>query len=41
MTYLLDENGKIETIFGSSEGIDKGRSKQHAGKIGSQWDSKL
>jgi len=33
ITYLIDEDGKIEAIFGGSEGLDKVRSKQHAEQI--------
>ncbi|MGY5857994.1 MAG: peroxiredoxin [Candidatus Thorarchaeota archaeon] len=41
MTYLIDEDGKIEAIFGGSEGVDKVRSKQHAEQITNYWGLKL
>ena len=41
MTFLIDEDGKIEAIFGGSEGIDKVRSKQHAEQITNYWGLKL
>ena len=41
ITYLIDEDGKIEAIFGGSEGMDKVRSKKHAEQITSFWNLKL
>jgi peroxiredoxin Q/BCP len=41
ITYLIDEEGKIEAIFGGSEGVDKVRSKKHADQISSFWKLKL
>ena len=41
MTFLIDEDGKIEAIFGGSEGVDKVRSKQHAEQIAKYWGLKL
>ena len=41
ITYLIDEDGKIEAIFGGSEGLDKVRSKQHAEQITNFWELKL
>ena len=41
ITYLIDEDGKIEAIFGGSEGSDKVRSSQHAAQITNYWGLKL
>lgn len=41
ITYLIDEDGKIQAIFGGSEGIDKVRSKKHAEQIVDFWSLKL
>ncbi|MBY8997738.1 MAG: peroxiredoxin [Candidatus Thorarchaeota archaeon] len=41
ITYLIDEDGKIEAIFGGSEGMDKVRYKQHADQIANFWKLKL
>ena len=41
MTFLIDEDSKIEVIFGGSEGIDKVRSKEHAFQITDYWGLKL
>ena len=41
ITYLINEEGIIETIFGGSEGIDKVRSSKHAEQIASFWGLKL
>ncbi len=41
ITYLIDEDGKIEAIFGGSEGLDKVRSKQHAEQIVNFWGLNL
>ncbi len=37
VTYLIDETGKIEAIFGGSEGLDKVRSSEHADQILGHW----
>lgn len=37
ITYLIDENGKIEGIFGGKEGIDKVRTTEHADQIIDFW----
>ena len=41
ISYLIDEEGKIETIFGGSEGMDKVRSKEHAEQLAGFWGLKL
>jgi len=41
ITFLIDEEGKIEGIFGGSEGMDKVRSSQHAEQIVNFWGLKL
>jgi hypothetical protein len=41
ITYLIDEESKIEAIFGGSEGMDKVRSKEHASQIAGFWGLKL
>jgi peroxiredoxin Q/BCP len=41
ITYLIDEEGKIEGIFGGQEGIDKVKSSKHAEQIASFWGLKL
>ncbi|MFX1263155.1 MAG: peroxiredoxin [Promethearchaeota archaeon] len=41
ITYLIDEEGKIEAIFGGSEGQDKVRSSEHASQIVDHWGLKL
>ena len=41
ITYLIDEEGKIEAIFGGDEGIDKVRSGEHAQQIADFWGLKL
>lgn len=41
ITYLIDEDGKIEAIFGGSEGMDKVRSKEHADQLMNFWGLKL
>ena len=41
ITYLIDEAGKIEAIFGGSEGIDKVRSTKHAEQLVEFWGLKL
>ncbi len=41
ITYLIDESGKIEAIFGGSEGLEKVDSREHADQIMSFWGLKL
>lgn len=41
ITYLIDEDGRIEGIFGGDEGIDRVKSSQHAAQIASFWGLKL
>lgn len=41
ITYLIDEEGRIEGIFGGSEGLDKIKSGKHAEQIASFWGLKL
>ncbi|MFW9909848.1 MAG: peroxiredoxin [Candidatus Thorarchaeota archaeon] len=41
ITYLIDENGNIEGIFGGSEGVDKVKSSKHASQIVEFWGLKL
>ncbi|MFW9809042.1 MAG: peroxiredoxin [Candidatus Thorarchaeota archaeon] len=41
ITFLIDEDGCIEEIFGGSEGSDKVRSNQHAEQIVGFWGLKL
>ncbi|MHA1135360.1 MAG: peroxiredoxin [Candidatus Thorarchaeota archaeon] len=41
ITFLIDEEGNIEAIFGGSEGMDKVRSSIHAEQIASYWGLKL
>jgi peroxiredoxin Q/BCP len=41
ITYLIDEEGKIEGIFGGEEGMDKVRSKEHAEQLTNFWGLKL
>lgn len=41
ITYLIDEGGKIEGIFGGSEGLDKVNSRKHADQIVNFWGLKL
>ena len=41
ITYLIDEEGKIEGIFGGSEGLDKVRTKEHAEQIIKHWGLQL
>ncbi|MFW9835052.1 MAG: thioredoxin-dependent thiol peroxidase [Candidatus Thorarchaeota archaeon] len=40
-TFLIDEKGKIEGIFGGSEGIEKVKTKEHADQVIKFWDLKL
>ncbi len=41
ITYLIDENGTIEGIFGGSTGIDKVKTSQHAQQIAEFWGLSL
>ena len=41
VTFLIDEEGKVEGIFGGSEGHEKVKSSQHASQIASFWGLKL
>ncbi|MFW9958256.1 MAG: peroxiredoxin [Candidatus Odinarchaeota archaeon] len=41
ITFLIDEEGKIEGIFGGPEGIDKVNSSKHAEQIVNFWGLKL
>jgi len=41
VSFLIDEKGKIEGIFGGSEGLDKVKSSQHAEQIINFWGLKL
>ncbi|MHA1907289.1 MAG: peroxiredoxin [Candidatus Thorarchaeota archaeon] len=36
-TFLIDENGIVEGIFGGPEGIDKVQTKEHADQVLSFW----
>ncbi len=41
ITYLIGEDGKIEAIFGGSEGLEKVKYSQHAEQIVNHWGLKL
>ena len=41
ITYLINEEGKIEAIFGGSEGLDRVKTSKHAEQIASYWGLKL
>ncbi|MHA1936137.1 MAG: peroxiredoxin [Candidatus Thorarchaeota archaeon] len=41
ITYLIDEQGKIEAIFGGPEGHEKVKSKKHAQQIAGYWGLKV
>ncbi len=41
VTYLVDEEGRIEAIFGGSEGKEKVNTKKHADQIVKYWGLKL
>jgi peroxiredoxin Q/BCP len=41
ITFLIDEEGKIEGILGGSEGMDKVRTSKHADQIANFWGLKL
>ncbi len=40
-TFLIDEKGKIEGIFGGPEGIEKVKTNEHADQIIQFWELKL
>lgn len=40
-TFLIDERGKIEGIFGGPEGIEKVKTKEHADQVIKFWNLKL
>jgi peroxiredoxin Q/BCP len=40
-TFLIDEKGQIEGIFGGPEGIEKVKTKEHADQVIKFWDLKL
>jgi peroxiredoxin Q/BCP len=40
-TFLIDEQGKIEGIFGGTAGIEKVKTKTHADQIIKFWELKL
>ena len=40
-TFLIDEEGKVEAIFGGPEGIDKVKTKEHANQVIQFWGLKL
>ena len=40
-TFLIDENGIVEGIFGGPEGIEKVKTKTHADQVIKFWDLKL
>jgi peroxiredoxin Q/BCP len=40
-TFLIDEDGKIEGIFGGPEGIEKVKTKTHADQVIKFWELKL
>ncbi|MGY5875438.1 MAG: thioredoxin-dependent thiol peroxidase [Candidatus Thorarchaeota archaeon] len=40
-TFLIDENGIIEGIFGGPEGVEKVKTKEHADQVISFWSLKL
>lgn len=39
VTFLINENGKIEGIFGGDQGIEKVQAKEHAHQIINFWKS--
>ncbi len=41
ITFLIAEDGRIEAVFGGSEGLDRVRSSEHADQIVSYWGLKL
>jgi len=41
VTYLIDETGKVEGIFGGPEGREKVNTKRHADQIVKHWGLKL
>jgi peroxiredoxin Q/BCP len=41
ITFLIDEEGKIEGVFGGPEGHEKVKSSKHASQIASFWGLKI
>ncbi len=41
VTFLIDENGRIEGIFGGSEGTESVKSSQHADQLVKFWGLKV
>jgi peroxiredoxin len=41
VTFLIDGEGKIEGIYGGSEGLDKVKTREHADQILNFWGLKL
>jgi peroxiredoxin Q/BCP len=40
-TFLIDEKGRVEGIFGGPEGVEKVRTKDHADQVIKFWNLKL
>ncbi len=40
-TFLIDEDGKVEGIFGGPEGLEKVKTKEHADQVIKFWGLKL
>jgi peroxiredoxin Q/BCP len=40
-TFLIDETGKVEGIFGGPEGVEKVKTKEHADQVIKFWGLKL
>jgi len=40
-TFLIDDEGKVEGIFGGAEGIEKVKTKEHADQVIKFWKLKL
>ena len=40
-TFLINETGKVEGIFGGPEGVEKVKTKEHADQVIKFWDLKL
>ena len=38
ITFLIDENGVIEGIFGGTKGVDKVKTSEHSQQIINFWD---
>ena len=41
ITYLINEKGNIEAIFGGSEGSERVHYREHASQIAKVWDLKM